>query len=52
MIVFLLHFKTNFEMKTGKKHVVDSCNMLLRTAGYDLSNKLLSMMSIENRYGP
>ncbi len=26
--------------------MVDSCNMLLRTAGYTLSNDLLSLMSV------
>lgn len=33
---------------TGKKNVVDACNMLLRTAGLDLANRLLEMLSLSS----
>lgn len=34
---------------TGKKHLVDACNMLLRTGGHTLCNSLLNMLKSEGR---
>ena len=42
LVLRTAHFRV---FGTGKKHLVDICNMVLRTGGHEVANKLLSMLS-------